>query len=341
MIDWTVASRVAAAVAGRPPDEPVAGDLPALVERSTELVVAYTGLHPAAPLPAPEAVTREAWIDANLATLRSTLAPLADLLGSGFGPLAGPARAASGVVLGAEIGVLTGYLSQRVLGQYELALLDAKPAPRLLFVAPNIRDAAAHLGAQQEDVLAWIAFHEITHAVQFGSVGWLREHIAELLRELLGGLEIRLRPGIRLPTWEDLRGLLDTVREGGLVAVVTGPERRVLIDRLQAVMAMIEGHAEHVMDAVGVHEIPSLERLRAQLDRRRRERPPVTKLLEWILGLELKLRQYEVGRRFCDAVVAAEGIGGLNRAWAAPQMLPTTAELGDPRSWLARAQAAA
>jgi coenzyme F420 biosynthesis associated uncharacterized protein len=345
MIDWTLAGRVAGTVAGSAPaGPPLAADLDALARRSAELVVGYTRLQPAAQLPPPEAVDRAEWIDANLATLRSTLAPVVMRMGSGgLGPLSGPARTAGGALLGAEIGVLTGYLSQRVLGQYELALLDPQPAPRLLFVAPNIRQAARHLGAQEEELLAWIAFHEVTHAVQFGAVGWLREHIAGLLRQLLGSLDVNVQPGalLRLPSLDDLRNLFDAVRSGGLVAAVTGPDRRAILDRLQAVMAMVEGHAEHVMDAVGLDELPSLERLRARLDQRRRERPPIVRLIEWLLGLELKLRQYDVGRRFCDAVVAAAGIDGLNRAWHAPELLPSPAELADPRSWLARTRSAA
>jgi len=345
MIDWAIAGRVAATVAGSPTSgPPLAGDLDALARRSAELVVDYTRLRPKGPLPPPEAVDREEWIQANLATLRSTLAPVVMRMGSSsLGPLAGPARAAGGALLGAEIGVLTGYLSQRVLGQYELSLLDAEPAPRLLFVTPNIRQAARQLGAQEEELLTWIAFHEVTHAVQFGGVAWLREHIAGLLNELLSSLDVRVEPGalLRMPTLDDVRSLIDAVRSGGLVAAVTGAERRAILDRLQSVMAMVEGHAEHVMDAVGVGELPSLERLRARLDQRRRERPPLVRLVEWLLGLELKLRQYDVGRRFCDAVVKAAGIQGLNRAWEAPELLPSASELTDPHSWLARTRSAA
>lgn len=345
MIDWAIAGRVATTVAGSSPaGPPLAGDLDALARRSAELVVDYARLRPKEALPAPEAVDREQWIQANLATLRSTLAPVVMRAGpSGLGPLGGPARAAAGALLGAEIGVLTGYLSQRVLGQYELALLDAEPAPRLLFVAPNIREAARHLGAEEEELLTWIAFHEVTHAVQFGGVPWLREHIAGLLRLLLASLDVNVEPSalLRLPSLEDLRKLIDAVRTGGLIAAVTGPERRAILDRLQAVMSVVEGHAEHVMDAVGVDELPSLERLRARLEQRRRDRPPLVRLLEWLLGLELKLRQYDVGRRFCDAVVAAAGIEGLNRVWQAPELLPSSAELADPNSWLARTRSAA
>jgi coenzyme F420 biosynthesis associated uncharacterized protein len=346
MIDWTLAARVAATIAAHPPTtdtSPLAGDLPALARRSEELVVAYTRLQPSGPLPPPEEVDRETWIDANLTTMRSTLAPMVELVGAGLGPLSGPLRATGGVVIGAEVGVLTGYLGQRVLGQYDLALLDPGRAPRLLFVAPNIRDAARSLGADEEELLAWIAFHEITHAVQFGAVPWLAGYIAGLLEQMLSGLDVAISPAslLRLPSLDDLRGLIDAVRSGGLVAAVTGADRRVVLDRVQAVMAMVEGHAEHVMDAVGVHELESIERLRARLDERRRERPPLARLLEWLLGFELKLRQYDVGRGFCDAVVAAEGIDGLNRAWTAPEFLPTTAELADANAWMARMRAAA
>jgi putative hydrolase len=124
-----------------------------------------------------------------------------------------------------------------------------------------------------------------------------------------------------------------------LVAAALGPERRELLDRIQATMALIEGHAEHVMDAAAVDVLPDLERLRAQLDRRRRERStanPLLRLLERLLGVEMKLRQYEAGKRFCDAVVQRGGIDALNRAWSGPEALPTWAELGAPERWLAR-----
>jgi putative hydrolase len=126
------------------------------------------------------------------------------------------------------------------------------------------------------------------------------------------------------------------VRNDGLVHAVAGPERKELIDRLQAVMALIEGHAEHVMDAAGADVLPSLPKLRESLERRRRDKSPLVKLLERLLGLDLKMRQYLVGKRFCDAVVRDWGIEGLNRAWSAPENLPTLAELDDPAAWVRR-----
>ena len=99
----------------------------------------------------------------------------------------------------------------------------------------------------------------------------------------------------------------DQIRDGGLVTAVAGPERKALIDRLQATMALIEGHAEHVMDAAGAPVLPNVAKLREAMDHRRKHRPPLFKLLERLLGLDMKMRQYEHGKRFCDAVVARGG----------------------------------
>jgi coenzyme F420 biosynthesis associated uncharacterized protein len=183
-----------------------------------------------------------------------------------------------------------------------------------------------------------VAFHEVTHAVQFTSVPWLREHLAGMLREMLASLEVKVdtRGLLNLPRGGDLKDLLATIRQGDLVTLVMGPERRAVIDRLQATMAVIEGHAEHVMDAVGAEVLPSMERLRASLERRRDGRPPLLRLFERLLGLELKMRQYRDGKRFCDRVVELGGLGALNRVWTAPAALPDLAELADPAAWMAR-----
>jgi coenzyme F420 biosynthesis associated uncharacterized protein len=313
-------------------------DLPALAADAERRVVAYTGLTPRGPLPPPEAVDRPQWADANLDGMRHLLEPLADKLGPKSGPLAGPLRSLSGAVLGAELGGLTGLLSQRVLGQYELVLLDAERPTRLLFLAPNLLEAADKLGVSRESMVTWVAVHEVTHAVQFASVPWLQEHLGGLLRELLDGMDVDVdwKALAKLPSREDVEALVRSLREDGLVMVLAGPERRELLDRLQATMAVIEGHAEHVMDAVGREVLPDLDELRAALDRRRAHRTGPWRLLERLLGLELKLKQYEVGKRFCDIVVEREGVAALHRVFSAPSNLPTWAELEDPDAWMAR-----
>ena len=338
MIDWSLAERLAAMVAGGDPGARVPGDVERAASESERLVASYTGLVPGRPLPPAEGLNRAQWTGVALDGLRPLVDPIAERMGEGTGPLRGAVRAASGLVLGAEVGLLVGYLGQRVLGQYDIALMDAAAPPRLVLVAENLQEAVRALDADPEDLVTWVTLHEVTHAFEFAGVPWLREHLAGLLRELLAGMEVRFdaRALARLPTREDLREWARVVREGGLVALVAGEEQRALIERLQAVMTLLEGYSEHVMDAVGVDLLPALPQLRAAMDRRRRSRPAAERLLQKVIGLDLKLRQYEVGKRFCDEVVARAGIEGLNAAWRSPDQLPTPAELRDPAGWLAR-----
>jgi coenzyme F420 biosynthesis associated uncharacterized protein len=345
MVDWNLATKVAEGVAALQP----AGDpapFQALVRPSDEaeaLVAAYTGLEPAAGvLPVAEAVDRKAWIEANLRSIKGVLDPAADKAAQKLGALGGIAGGAAGAVLGVEAGAISGFLAGRVMGQYEFPVLDPDAPARLLFVAPNLGHAAEQLEAEPEQLLRWVALHEITHALQFGGVPWLRPHLAGLVRDLTAALNLdpqRLFDG--LPSLDDVLGLVDTVREDGLAAVVLGPERRAQMDGIQAFMAVLEGYAEHVMDAVGAQVIEDLPRLRAALERRRADRTGLLRLLERLIGMDMKLRQYELGKRFCDGVVARAGISGLNRVWEGPDRLPTLAELDDPEGWLARTAPAA
>ena len=254
VIDWRTAERIAGFVAGAPPaDAGLSRQLPGLAAESERRVVGYTGLSPATPLPPPEAVDRNAWIAANLASMRPVLDPLSERMGEGLGVLSTPVRMTTGMLLAAQIGTLTGYLAQRVLGQFELTILDPAGPTRLLFVEPNLVQATRSLDADRDELLTWVAFHEITHAVQFTAIPWLREHVAAMVRSLLDSVEVAVDPGrlLKLPSSEDLRALVDAVRQGELITLVVGRERRDVIDRMQTTMAVIEGYAEHVMDAVG------------------------------------------------------------------------------------------
>jgi coenzyme F420 biosynthesis associated uncharacterized protein len=342
VIDWTLASQVARGVArlqpaGDPaPFEALAGP----AAESERLVSAYTGLSVAAPLPVAEAVGREEWIDANLASLRGVLDPVAERLGDGMGPLGGIVGTAAGALLAAEAGAISGFLGGRVLGQYEFPVLDPTAPARLLFVAPNLGHAATSLEADADQLLRWVALHETTHALQFGGVPWLRPFIAETVRELLGAMSLDTKSLFRIPDANDLKALVESVREGGVAALALGPERRDLFDRMQAFMAVLEGYAEHVMDAVGAGLLADLPALREALTRRRRERSGLLRVLERLIGMDMKLRQYEQGKAFCDAVVARGGIDALNRVWVSPEAMPTLAELDDPVAWLGRTERA-
>jgi coenzyme F420 biosynthesis associated uncharacterized protein len=158
------------------------------------------------------------------------------------------------------------------------------------------------------------------------------------MREYLATVEVRIERGAAggVPTLPNLSKLMEAFREGGLVALVQTREQRALMDRVQATMSVIEGYSEHVMDAVGETVLPSYPGLRDAMERRRRSRSAPERVLQRLLGFEMKMRQYEQGKQFCDAVVATHGLATLNRVWEAPESLPTVAEIARPDSWVER-----
>jgi coenzyme F420 biosynthesis associated uncharacterized protein len=344
MIDWVLAERIAGYVAGTGNSSVPTPDLTALAIESERRVIAYTGLTPARPLPPPEGVSRREWVSSNVDAMRTMLDPVLQRAGDGLGPLRPAVKLGIGVVLTTEVGVVVGYLAQRVLGQYELVLLDEavedRP-PRLLFVLPNLGQAVQAFGAEEKEFMTWVALHEVTHAVQFAGVPWLHGHVAGLVRELLQTAELRLDTPrkLRMPRGDEIKRILGTLRRGDFISLVTSQAERDTLDRVQAVMAVIEGHAEHVMDAVAPDLLPSLPELRAALNRRRRSQSALSRLVAKLLGMDLKLRQYEQGKRFCDAVVSQGGVEALHRVFGAPEALPTLEELQNPSAWLARTAA--
>jgi coenzyme F420 biosynthesis associated uncharacterized protein len=342
MVDWSLARQIARLAAG---SERAAGelgiDLVALSQRMQGEVSAYTRLSPAGPLPPAELVRREEWAGINLESLSQLLDPVVARLDErlGFaGPLAGALRAGAGATLAAEAGLVLGYASQRVLGQYELSLLQPEQPARLLYVAPNLARAVSELEVDRDSFLGWIAIHELTHAFQFQGVGWLHEHMRGLVQEYLDTVDVRINSGAAggLPSIPNPARLVEAFREGGLAALVQTHEQRALTGRIQAAMSVVEGYAEHVMDALGPRLLPSFEGLREAMERRRASRSAPERIIERLLGLDLKMRQYAAGRAFCSGVAEREGIDALNRVWSAPEALPTPGELRHPNAWLER-----
>jgi coenzyme F420 biosynthesis associated uncharacterized protein len=340
VIDWILAERIAGYVAGTGNGKLPTADLAELAAESELRVSAYTGLEPARRLPEPEGIGRREWVSTNIGAMRALLDPVLQRAGKNLGPLRPAVELMMGFTLTTEVGVVLGYLAQRVLGQYELVLLDeaVDRPPRLLFVLPNLGEAVEAFGADEREFMTWVTLHEVTHAVQFAGVPWLHGHVAGLVQELLRSAEVRIEAPRKLsvPSREELRRIGNALRHGDLISIVTNEGERATLDRVQAVMAVIEGHAEHVMDAVAPDLLPSLPRLRAALDRRRRSQSGLSRLLARLLGLDLKLRQYERGKYFCDAIVQARGAGALHHLFSSPDTLPTLAELEDPAAWLTR-----
>ncbi len=343
MVDWSLARRIAR-FAARSDDVPELGlDLAAFTREIEADVIAHARLVPASPVPGAEVVGRAGWAEANLKTLSTLLDPVTERLENRLaaaGPFAGALRMGAGVTLAAELGLVTGYMSQRVLGQYELALLQPDSPPRLLFVAANLERGVEELAVDRDSFLRWVAIHELTHALQFGGVPWLRDHLGGLLRTYLETVDLKIERGAAggLPSLTNPSDLVERFREGGLAALVQTPEQRSIVEQVQAAMAVIEGHAEHVMDALAPTLVPEHEGLREAMTLRRASRSAPERILGRLFGMDMKLRQYELGKAFCDAVVAEGGIETLNRVWSAPEALPTLVELERPADWLARTQ---
>jgi coenzyme F420 biosynthesis associated uncharacterized protein len=341
VIDWILAEKLAGYVAGSGGDSVLRADLVSLAAESERRVTAYTGLEPVRALPEPEGIGRREWVRSNIESMQALLDPVLERAGKGLGPLRPAMRIAVSVVVTTEVGLVLGYLAQRVLGQYELVLLDEavdNRPPRLLFVLPNLGQAVHSFGADEGEFITWVALHEVTHAVQFSGVPWLHAHVAGLVRELLTNAELRIDTPRKLhvPSAHEIRRVASALRHGDIISIATSQAERETLDRVQAVMAVIEGHAEHVMDAVAPDLLPSLPKLRAALNQRRRSQSRLSRVLARLLGLELKLRQYEQGKHFCDAVVREGGPEALHHVFSGPEALPTLRELGDPTAWLAR-----
>jgi len=283
-------------------------------------------------------VDRPGWIDANVDSLQSMLEPVvAAMIAKRRGP-ALPASAlvqgVGGKVTGAEAGALMSFLASKVLGQYDLA---PDGTPRLLLVAPNVLQAESEMAVDPLDFRLWVCLHEETHRVQFTAVPWLRQHVIDSARQL--SLDLAPDPEQLGDTIRKLaENLPDALRSGGngLTDIFATPEQRVQIAKVTAIMSLLEGHADVVMDDVGPAVVPSVDQIRARFQERRREVGGFDKILRRLLGLEAKMRQYRDGAAFVRAVTAKVGTDGFNEVWTSPQTLPLPEEIENPSRWVQR-----
>jgi len=239
---------------------------------------------------------------------------------------------------GLQVGGVVAYLGGRVLGQYDPFGGPAGEG-RLLLVAPNVHAAQQALDVSAVDFGLWVCLHEATHRLQFTAVPWLRSWFAE---EVGRFLSITTEAGGDQGTiLEKLPEVVRAIRSSGgdsmaIVELLQGPEQRAVLDRLLALTTLLEGHADHVMDAVGPTVVPSVATIRSRFTVRRRGGGLVDRVLRALLGVEAKVRQYAVGAAFTRHVVLAAGMDGFNRVWDSPDTLPTRAELAAPPTWLHR-----
>jgi coenzyme F420 biosynthesis associated uncharacterized protein len=346
IVDWGLARRVAGTLARGEDGAGLTLADEAIRETSAaglERALAYTGLEAAGPIPGAEPVTRDEWIASNLAEFRRLAAPLERRAAAEISlprPFERIVRGGLGAAAGIEAGVVLGYASRRVLGQYQVSLTaDPEPA-RMLLVRANLANAARELRADRDRFLLWVTIHEHTHSIQFAAVPWLRDHVAGMVTGLIesasGTVDLKALAALakRVVTSDPRRALREALR-GELTRALAGAEQAARIEELQAAMAVIEGYAEHVMDAAA-RDDPGLAEMRARMDERRARRGGLGDMIARALGMGMKLRQYELGKAWCDEVASATGIEGLNRVWGEPAALPSPAELEAPDDWLAR-----
>ncbi|WP_353952663.1 zinc-dependent metalloprotease [Knoellia sp. S7-12] len=286
---------------------------------------------------APEAlvVDRPTWISMNADSMGAMLNPAFEQIASQRGAApSGVGAAIGGKVTGAEAGALLAFMSSKVLGQYDLA---PGGTPALLLVAPNLMQTRRELGVDAEDFRAWVCMHEETHRVQFTAVPWLRDHMIAEARQLATDMapdqeriqELTRRLAEKLPE-------LFSSGSGGITDLVTTPEQRAKLAELTAVMSLLEGHADVVMDDVGPAHIPSVAQIRAKFTERRKGAGAVDKMLRRLLGLEAKMRQYKDGAAFVRGVQDRVGVDGFNAIWTSPDTLPQPLEITDPGAWVTR-----
>jgi coenzyme F420 biosynthesis associated uncharacterized protein len=354
MIDWNVATSTGVRWARPGPQvglaeaRKVVAELRGLAAAVQEPVREVTGLPGSGDGGTVAVVDRPGWIRANVDGFRVVLDPLVvHMQERGTAPPAGSVITAVGSrVTGMQAGLILAYLAGRVLGQYELFLppdpdappgaADA-PAGRLTLVAPNIVMVERELGVNPHDFRRWVCLHEETHRTQFTSVAWLRPYVQQQMTEFL--LASDLDPASIL---DRLRSAADAVagavRGNGesLIEAIQSPRQREILDRLTAVMTLVEGHGDYVMDAVGPKVVPSVEEIRAKFSARRVSGGRIEQAIRRILGIDLKMKQYEQGSRFVKTVVEEAGMEVFNKVWTSPETLPTRDEITSPQSWLAR-----
>jgi len=342
LVDWELAAATARRLRGAGPRvtyaeaSAVVADLRRLTDEAAGHVSDYTGLRSQVDHPPVRVVDRADWAGVNIAGLREVITPLMNQLAGDRVPEAGFGAAVGSRVTGVQAGTVLAYLSGKVLGQYEVFTGDPG---QLLLVAPNIVEAEQKLSADPRDFRLWVCLLEVTHRIQFTAVPWLRGHF---LSEVQAFVDASRSDGA--PLAERLRAavaaLADAVgnpdSRASVLDVVQTPAQRAVLDRLTAVMTLLEGHAEFVMDGVGPDVVPSVAEIRRKFNRRRQAANPLEKVVRRLLGVEVKLRQYAEGRTFVHAVVEQVGMAGFNKVYESAETLPRLAEITDPPAWIAR-----
>ncbi len=314
-----------------------------LGDRCAPIVRDFTGIELPMPLDQTFAFDRVDWINANLEAFKSMFAPIealnADASNGSFA-----AKLWGGVnrsVISAEVGLMLGYLARRVLGQYDLALLGREPVSsgKLYYVEPNIQLVERTLGLPADEFRMWLALHEITHVFEFEGHPWVRPHFNGLLERYFEYFKAdvdQLRQGLR-----GMKAIVDRARstdrgDASWIESMMVPEQRAIFAEMQALMCIVEGYSNYVMNAVGKQLLPSFDVIAKKFEKRKKERGFAEQLFARLTGLDMKLEQYRLGEEFIDRVAAEHGPKAVDRLWIRAENIPTMDEIRNPEKWMTR-----
>lgn len=364
LINWDLAASTAAKLSTAGPNlteaeiTAVVADLRRKAEASVEHVHRITGLAAAADLRDSQVliVDRASWAKANTQSFEAMLAPAMETLAKTRGEKISEAtQLLSATATGVEMGAILAFMSSKVLGQYDpfagLLRADLPTGGRLMLVAPNIVAIERELKVDADDFRLWVTLHEQTHRVQFAAAPWLRDHLQSKIVELLASLLAEpeaLGERLRAAASDVMRGAKtleksvatakddEGTESGGLLSALRTREQKEILSQITAVMSLLEGHANVVMDAVDSSIVPTVRTIRQRFGGRGKDRGMVEKWLRKVLGLDAKMRQYADGQRFVNRAVKLMGMEGFNRVWDSAENLPNEHELHHPESWVQR-----
>ena len=337
LLDWSAASKIGARLAGHGPNltkierARIVEDFSELVPEAETLVREFTGLSHDGYRARSWVMNRGEWIDANLRGFQRVIEPLATRALAQHNVSTGGFRRK---MLAAQVGSLMGYVSRKVLGQYDL-FLPPDDDGLIYFVGPNVAEVELRFRFPKRDFRMWLSLHESCHRVQFGGVPWLKDFLTRQIESYLSQIDLDPKRVI-----EALRKAVEEVRTHGargadLLPLLMTPEQREIFERMQGLMSLLEGHATFVMDRLGQEHVKQADRMRTGLQERRRS-SRMERSFQRMIGFDRKISQYDVGLRFVAHVVDRVGMDGFNRVWESAATLPTAVEVARPDDWLAR-----
>ena len=342
-IDWRRAEQIATRIAARHADghadqkAAAALDVSYTIPRLEDQIEATTGLRSLSGPASVEMIDRPAWIRANISSFQHLLAPVIEQWSEKI-PTSGLVATVSGRIAGAELGVMLGWMSSRVLGQYDLLVGRDDLDDAVYLVGPNLAGLEKRFGFDPVEFRTWVLLHELTHRAQFTGVPWMRQHFTDLVDASVRFANPdprRIADAIR-DAFTDRDRARQQVRDTGVFGLIATSEQLEVIQRIAGLMSLLEGHGDVTMSRAVGDLVPSAPRFAAVLQARRRRSNPLSRLMLRLTGIEGKLNQYAAGERFIAAIEAEGGPRAIDVCWREPANLPSLEEIRNPQLWLDR-----